>query len=212
MINIFYKIEEVILEKDDIIFDENLIEDYILKAIVQKMGEVDGAKRGFYFEKIIYDFFEYMNISLIKTPKTRDFGIDGIIKMNLQLFGEVNLGVSIKYSLIDFGDVDMFLTALRNSELNLGVVVCKDSRNLEKYEFNSKIKAILFSRGIFIKGFAYKLILQSFKITQSPMVMDNNSCTNLRKFGTKLQFCNNSESPFKARMKTFSVASLMIFD
>lgn len=69
----------------------------------------------------------------------------------MSLFGEVNLGLQVKYKLIDSTDIDLFLSALRNSELQLGVVVCKDSRRLEKYELNSKIKAILLSKGIAIK-------------------------------------------------------------
>ena len=112
---------------------------------------MDETKKGFLFEEIVYDFFDYMNIGLLRSKKTRDFGIDGILKLNLQLVGEVNLGVQIKYKLIDSTDIDSFLSSLRNAELQLGVIVCKNSRNLEKYELNSRIKAILFSRGILLK-------------------------------------------------------------
>ena len=105
----------------------------------------------FFFEEIIYDFFDYRKIKLIRTKKTRDFGIDGIITLETELLGKVNLGLQIKYKLIDSNDIDMFLSAIKNAELQLGVIVCKDSRKLEKYELNSKIKAILLSKGIQIK-------------------------------------------------------------
>ena len=92
-----------------------------------------------------------MRIDLIKTKKTRDFGVDGIIKLKLELLGSLDIGLQIKHKLVDSNDVDLFLAALKNMELQLGVVVCKDSRNLQKYELNSKIKAILLSRGVNIK-------------------------------------------------------------
>jgi hypothetical protein len=92
-----------------------------------------------------------MNIPIIKSKKTRDFGIDGIVKFKMGFLGEIDLGLQIKYKTIDSTDVDLFLSALKNSELQLGVMICKDSRNLTKYELNSKLKAILFSRGIKIK-------------------------------------------------------------
>lgn len=69
--------------------------------------------------------------------------------------------MQIKYKLIDSTDIDLFLSSLKNSELQLGVIVCKDSRKLNKYELNSKIKAILFSKGINIKE---KLIKENVDI------------------------------------------------
>lgn len=92
-----------------------------------------------------------MNIPLIKTPKTRDGGLDGFVNLNVGFLGELKLGLQIKYSLIDSTDIDSFLTSLNNTEIQLGILVCKDSRKLTKYELNSKIKSILLSRGVAIK-------------------------------------------------------------
>ena len=39
----------------------------------------------------------------------------------------IKLGLQIKYSLVSSTEIDSFLTALNNAELQLGVVVCKDS-------------------------------------------------------------------------------------
>ena len=149
MNNLFSELEEEITFREDICFDEKKIQEFILEEIKKKL---EGFKnKGFAFEEIVYDFFEYMNIPLIKTPKTRDGGLDGFVNFNVGFLGEVKLGLQIKYSLIDSTDIDSFLTALKNAELQLGVVVCKDSRNLSKYELNSKIKSILLSRGISLK-------------------------------------------------------------
>ncbi len=149
MNNLFSELEEEIVFREDICFDEKKIQEFILEEIKKKL-ELSGNK-GFTFEEIVYNFFEYMNIPLIKTPKTRDGGLDGFVNFNVGFLGEVKLGLQIKYSLIDSTDIDSFLTALNNAELQLGVFVCKDSRNLSKYELNSKIKFILLSRGIVIK-------------------------------------------------------------
>jgi len=151
MKNIFSEVEEKVLFDDNLMFEESYIKDYIQNHILGKLNSIDKEKVGFLFEEIIYDFLEYMNISFVRTKKTRDYGIDGIIKTNLGFFGEIDLGVQIKYTTIDSNDVDLFLSSLKNLEIQLGVIICKDSRNLEKYELNSKIKAILFSKGIEIK-------------------------------------------------------------
>jgi hypothetical protein len=149
MNNLFSELEGEIIFREDICFDEGKIQKFILEEIKKKLGKSEN--KGFAFEEIVYNFFEYMNIPLIKTSKTRDGGLDGFVNFNVGFLGEVKLGLQIKYSLIDSTDVDSFLTALKNVELQLGVVVCNDSRNLSKYELNSKIKSILFSRGITIK-------------------------------------------------------------
>ncbi|MFH1325832.1 MAG: restriction endonuclease [archaeon] len=164
MINIFSEIEDNLITEESIIFDEEKIKKYVYTFLIEKLNKKTEIERPFYFEQIVYDFFEYMNIKLIKSKKTRDFGIDGIIRMNIGFFGEISLGLQIKHKLIDSNDIDLFLSALKNSELQLGVVVCKDSRKLEKYELNSKIKAILFSKGIKIKE---KLIKE--KINLNPV-------------------------------------------
>src|SRR3989344_3198470 len=117
MDNLFYKIEEEVFFREDIIYDEEKIKEFIIDYIKKKLNEKIDKEKPFYFEEIVYDFFDYINIGLLKSKKTRDFGIDGIIKLNLQLIGEVNLGVQIKYKLIDSTDIDSFLSSLRNAEL-----------------------------------------------------------------------------------------------
>jgi len=149
MNNLFSELEGEIIFLEDICFDEQKIQGFILKEIKKKLDASNN--KGFAFEEIVYDFFEYMNIPLIKTPKTRDGGLDGFVNFNVGFLGEVKLGLQIKYSLIDSTDIDSFLSVLNNAELQLGVIICKGSRNLSKYELNSKIKFILFSRGIVIK-------------------------------------------------------------
>ncbi len=160
--NIFSDAESEITFRDDLMFDKTKIEGYILDFLVNKLKSVAEDKRGFCFQDIVYDFFEYRRIPLIKTKKTRDFGIDGVITLDAGIFGKINLGLQAKYSLIDSNDVDLFLSALKHAELQLGVIVCKDSRKLQKYELNSKLKAILLSRGINVKE---RLINQKLDIT-----------------------------------------------
>jgi hypothetical protein len=151
MVNIFSEIEEKILLDETLAFNENKIKEEILQTIARKVDPAMDKEKPFVFEQIIYEFFEYLDINIIKTKKTRDFGIDGIIKLNLELLGEMDLGLQIKYAIIDSNDIDIFLSSLKNSELHFGVIVCKGSRKLEKYELNTKIKAILLSKGINIK-------------------------------------------------------------
>ncbi|MEK6885837.1 MAG: restriction endonuclease [Nanoarchaeota archaeon] len=151
MANIFYEVEDNLFSNEEIIFDENKIKDYMLSFIYNHLNSFEEKEKPFAFENIVYDFFIYMKIPLVKTKKTRDLGIDGIIKLNLNLLGEINLGLQIKNKLIDSNDIDLFLSALKNSELQLGVMICKDSRRLDKYELNSKIRAILLSKGILLR-------------------------------------------------------------
>jgi len=151
MTNIISEIEERILNDESIIFDEEKIKEKVLNLILEKMNSIEEKKRPFYFENIISDFFKYLNLNFIETKKTRDFGLDGFLKLRLEVLGEVNLGVQIKYKLIDSTDIDLFSSALKNAEIQLGLIVCKDSRNLQKYNLNSKIKTILLSKGIEIK-------------------------------------------------------------
>ncbi len=149
--NFFSDIESEITFRDDLMFDKAKIESYILNSLVNRLKSAAENTVGFCFQEIVYDFFEYIRIPLTKTKKTRDFGIDGVITLDAGIFGKINLGLQAKYSLIDSNDVDLFLSALRHAELQLGVIFCKDSRRLEKYELNSKLKAILLSKGINIK-------------------------------------------------------------
>ena len=150
MVNIFSEIEDLILFElnEELIFDKDKIKNFIFNFISNKLCSKNEKERPFFFEKIVYDFFEYMKFSLIKTPKTRDGGLDGIIKLKIELIGEADLGLQIKYKTIDSNDIDLFLSSLKNAELQLGALVCKDSRRLDKYELNSKIKTILLSKGI----------------------------------------------------------------
>jgi len=148
MTNTIKEISEKILDNENIIFDENLIKEELKKEIANRLFTSEEIKRPFLFEQIIFDFFEYVNVPLIKTKKTRDSGIDGIIKINVKFLGEMNIGLQIKYKLIDSNDVDIFIASLKNAELQLGLIVCKESRELHKYSLNSKIKAILLSKGL----------------------------------------------------------------
>lgn len=149
MDNLFSKIEEEIIFQEDICFNEEKIQQFVLEAIKMRLENSDN--KGFEFEEIVYNFFEYMNIPIIKTLKTRDGGLDGFIDFDVGFLGKIKLGLQIKYKLVDSTDVDSFLISLKNAEIQLGVLLCKDSRELTKYELNSKIKSVLFSRGISIK-------------------------------------------------------------
>lgn len=151
MANIFSEIEEEIFFNEEIIFDEVKIKENVISFIDNKISLKNEKERPFYFQEIVYDFFDYMNIPLLKAKKTRDFGVDGIVRLNIGFLGSIDVGLQIKYTIVDSNDVDLFLSALRNSELQLGVIVCKDSRELTKYELNTKLKAILFSKGIVVK-------------------------------------------------------------
>jgi len=150
MNNIFSDTEEDILSNEEILFDKNKIKSYLEETISKRLNSKDDKKH-FIFEKIIYDFFEYLRIPLIKTKKTRDSGLDGIIKLKLDLLGEIDVGLQIKHKKIDSTDVDLFLSALKFAEIQLGTIFCKDSRKLQKYELNSKIKTILLSKGVELK-------------------------------------------------------------
>lgn len=146
--NFFRLIEDKIFENEKIMFDEKAIQKEVSKEIIESLKEKSPQEQGFYFEKIVYDFFDYLSFNLTKTKKTRDFGLDGVIEMHIEPFGKIGLGLQIKYKIIDSSDIDKFIQALNYAELRLGTLICKDSRRLMKYELNSKLKAILFSRNI----------------------------------------------------------------
>ncbi|MEK6926898.1 MAG: restriction endonuclease [Nanoarchaeota archaeon] len=161
MNNLFNEIEDEIFINESIIFNKQKIKEKVNSVIFTKLNEKQGNEKHFLFEEIIFQFFEYLNIPIVKTKKTRDFGIDGIIKLNLELLGEIDLGIQIKDTVIDSMDIDNFLSSLKNSELRLGLIICNKSRNLQKYELNTKIRAILLSKGIKIKE---NLINQSINL------------------------------------------------
>ncbi len=147
MANIFSKIEGEIFLNEEIIFDKSRIKEEVEKKITKELN-FNKASQHFTFEEIIYDFLEYINVPLIKTKKTRDSGLDGIIKIKTNLIGEISAGLQIKHKIIDSTDIDSFISALKLSELQLGIITCKESRELKKYDLNSKLKTILLSRGI----------------------------------------------------------------
>ncbi|MDD5700383.1 MAG: restriction endonuclease [Candidatus Nanoarchaeia archaeon] len=151
MANIFSEIEGEIFLDDCIPLDEGKIREFILKFLTEKINSKAEKEQPFFFEDIVFDFFSYRNIKATRSKKTRDMGIDGIITLNLDVLGNVNLGLQIKHKIINSNDIDLFLASLKNAELQLGVIVCKDSRKLEKYELNSKLRAILLSKGIIVK-------------------------------------------------------------
>ena len=148
MDNIFTKIEEDLFFDESIIFDKEKIKGHILDYIVKEINTKPEKERGFFFEEIVYDFFDYKRIPILKTKKTRDFGIDGVITLKLDIIGDIKIGIQTKYKIIDSKDIDSFLISLKNAELQLGTIICKDSRRLDKYNLNSRIKSILFSKGI----------------------------------------------------------------
>ena len=151
MNNLFFEIEEKLFEDEDIIFDEERIKDFIFDYVNEKIKGQKISKRRFYFEKIVFDFFEYMGLAVRRTKKTRDFGIDGFVKVKIGFLGNLDFGLQIKYKKIGSNDIDLFLKSLRNVELNLGVIVCKDVRRLDNYDLNSRLRNLLFSKGIEIK-------------------------------------------------------------
>ncbi len=147
--NIFSKVEDKILTDEEKMFDVSKIKEVLSYSLIEEITKKEN--KYLYFEEVVAQFFKYLNVPYAETGKTRDGGIDGIITLQLSLLGNVQLGVQAKYTRIDSNDVDTFLSALKHAELQLGIIVCKESRKLEKYDLNSKIKAILFSRGILIR-------------------------------------------------------------
>lgn len=155
--NFFKSIENDLFEKEEIIFNEKKIQEIILQKISEEIDK-NPKKEGFCFEKIIYDFFDYLNFDLIKTKKTRDAGIDGIISLKIEPFGNLKLGLQIKYKIIDSTDIDKFIQALNYAELKLGVITCKESRRLIKYELNSKLKALFLTQNLKNTNFKFEKV------------------------------------------------------
>ena len=148
MINIFQEIQDEIFFNEDIILNELKIKEFILKYLIKKLESAEEKQRPFLFQDIIYNFFEYLNIKLIRSKKTRDSGIDGIINLDIDYLGKINIGLQIKYTKIDSNDIDAFVSSLKNAELILGAIICKESRKFDKYSLNNKLKTILMTRGI----------------------------------------------------------------
>lgn len=147
--NFFKKLEEEALwHKEDTLFDADRIKSYARGYILNKIQEKKEKERGFFFEEIVCDFFEYLGYRVTRTKKTRDRGLDGIVDVKIMPLGEVKLGIQAKWGRIDSGDVDGFIQSLENAEIRLGVIACRDSTRLQKYTLPAKIKSILFFRNI----------------------------------------------------------------
>ena len=145
--NFFKEIEEKILyEDEEILFNDKKIREIAEKIILNKINEFEERKRGLFFEEIILDFFEYKNFKIFRTKKTRDFGLDGLIKIDIEPFGNLKLGLQVKYKKIDSKDVDLLVNALNFAEIKVGVLVCKDAGRLDKYNISSKLKAMLIGK------------------------------------------------------------------
>jgi|APSaa5957512576_1039674.scaffolds.fasta_scaffold05139_4 hypothetical protein len=151
MSNLFFELEDLIFGYEEILFDEVKIEGFVFDYLNNKLKKFNGSEKGFYFEKIVFDFFEYKGIPIRKTKKTRDFGIDGFLKLNLGFIGEVDVGLEIKYRKIGSKDIDAFRNSLEDLDINLGIICCKDSRRLDKYTLDTKLRTLLFSKGIEMK-------------------------------------------------------------
>jgi len=151
--NFFKILDKKIFSSEQIIFSKSKIKKFVKNLIFQELNSLPKNKRGEFFEKIVCDFFEYMHFELTRTKKTRDFGLDGIIKTELEPFGKLKIGLQIKYKKINSIDVDSFLQALNFAEIRLGALVCKDAARLDKYTISSKLKAMLFGeeKGIKVK-------------------------------------------------------------
>lgn len=146
--NFFKKIEfELTDAPEQVLFSEKKIRALAEKLVLREINKKPVKQRPAFFEKIICDFFIFRNFKLIKTKKTRDLGLDALIKTRLEPFGELSLGLQIKYKKIGSIDVDLFLRSLDFADLKLGALVCKDSRRLDKYTLSAKLKAMLFGLG-----------------------------------------------------------------
>jgi len=145
--NFFKEIEKRILyEDEEILFDDKKIREISEKLIIDKINKIDENKKGLFFEEIICDFFEYKNFEIFRTKKTRDFGLDGLIELKIEPFGNLKLGLQIKYKKVGSEDIDLLINALNFAEIKMGVLVCKDSGRLDKYNLSSKLKAMLIGK------------------------------------------------------------------
>jgi len=146
--NFFKEIEKNILNENDeeILFDYNNIRKLSEEIILNGINKVNEKKRGLFFEEIMLDFFEYKLFKVFRTKKTRDFGLDGLIEINIEPFGDLKLGLQVKYKKIDSKDVDLLINSLNFAEIKVGVLICKDANRLDKYNISSKLKAMLIGK------------------------------------------------------------------
>ncbi len=146
--NLFRQLEEEILDRaEGEIFNHQKIcaiaKEFFSKKIANAKND---SERGFIFQDIVCDFFEYKNFKIHRTKKTKDFGIDGVIEAEIRPFGILRMGLQVKYKRINSADLDSFLQALDFAEIKVGVIACKDSARLQKNSAKAKFKAMLLGR------------------------------------------------------------------
>ncbi len=145
MDNFFKQVEEEVLWQDDnILFNTDEITKYSKQYVLERINEKEEGRRGFFFEEVVCDFFEYVGYDVVRSKKTRDHGLDGVVETDVPPLGKLKLGLQAKWKMVDSTDVDQLLQALENAEIRLGVLVCRESSRLDKYKLTSKVKAILF--------------------------------------------------------------------
>jgi len=150
--NFFRRIEEeILMEDEEILFSNKEIRKLSEEIILNEFKKIEERKRALFFEEIICDFFEYQYFKIFRTKKTRDFGLDGLIEIEIEPFGNLKMGLQVKYKNVNSNDVDSFLQALNFAEIKVGVLVCKDSGRFDKYKISSKLKAMLIDKKIDIK-------------------------------------------------------------
>lgn len=147
--NLFLTVESELLElADKESFSKSKIETFLKSRFIEKINSgKTPSEKGFIFERLVCDFFEYKSFKVLRTKKTCDFGIDGIIEVKLSPFGTLRLGLQVKYKKISAKDFDVFVQSLNFAEIKIGVLVCKDSAKIQRNSLNSKVKAILSTKG-----------------------------------------------------------------
>ena len=56
MSNLFFELEDLIFGYEEILFDEVKIEGFVFDYLNNKLKKFNGSEKGFYFEKIVFDF------------------------------------------------------------------------------------------------------------------------------------------------------------
>ena len=142
--NYFRELQGQILKSSDsVLFDEKKIKEMARNHVEKSIEKQAKTERGLFFEKIVLDFFDFLGFKVTRTKKTRDLGIDGIIKTELPPFGLLRMGLQVKYKEIDSSDIDAFIQALNFAEIRVGVVACRKAGRLDKYTISTKVKALL---------------------------------------------------------------------
>ncbi|MBU1120333.1 restriction endonuclease [Candidatus Micrarchaeota archaeon] len=142
--NFFVSLEKTIVDQPEkTIFSEKKIMEFSENYIQMELKKISPNKRGWFFQKIVCDFFRFKRFRVIECKKTRDLGIDAVIKKKFDILGDLQLGLQIKYKKIGAADIDSFIQALDFAEIRLGVIACKESSRLDKYTLSSKMKALL---------------------------------------------------------------------